>query len=115
MKIEVLYIPGCPNYLPALELIYDILAETGIAAQVALVRVETEAEARRLKFIGSPTVRVDGLDAEPQVTFAAKDFGLRCRLYAEDGQMRGWPDRQTLRDMIEMGHLSEMGWLPTCC
>jgi hypothetical protein len=115
MKIELLYLPGCPDYLPALELIHDILAETGITAQVELVRVETEGEARRLKFIGSPTVRVDGLDVEPEVTFAAKDFGLRCRLYVEDGQVLGWPGRRMLRDLIEIGHLSELGWLPACC
>lgn len=115
MKIEVLYSPDCPNYVAALALVHEVLAETGIQAQVELVRVETEDDARRLQFIGSPTVRVDGLDVEPYVTFTAKDFGLRCRLYAEDGQVLGWPGRRMLRDSIEMGQLAEMDMLFTCC
>lgn len=115
MKIEVLYSPECPNYVQTLALVHDVLAETGIPAQVELVRVETEDEARRLRFIGSPTVRVDGVDVEPYVTFAARDFGLRCRWYAEDGQVLGWPGRRMLQDTIEVGHLAEMDLLATCC
>jgi len=115
MKIEVLYSPECPHYVAALQLVHEILAETGITAQVELMRVETEEEARRLEFIGSPTVRVDGVDVEPYVTFAAKDFGLRCRLYAEGGEALGWPSKRALRDTIEVGYLAEMDMLGACC
>lgn len=121
MKIEVLYLPDCPHYVTALGLIHEVLAETGIAAQVELVRVETEEDARRLEFIGSPTVRVDGVDVETYVTFAAqgdhsgRPYRLRCRLYAEDGEALGWPGRRMLRDTIEVGHLAETGMLAICC
>lgn len=121
MKIEVLYSPDCPDYVMALELIHEILAESDIAARIELVRVATEEEARRLEFIGSPTVRVDGVDVEPNVTFATqrdrsvRPYGLRCRLYAEDGEALGWPGRRMLRHAIEVGHLAEMDMLATCC
>ncbi|MBI5828999.1 MAG: hypothetical protein HZB20_05550 [Chloroflexi bacterium] len=115
MKIEVLYTPDCLHYVTALQLVHDALAETGIEAQVELVRVETEDDARRLRFIGSPTVRVDDVDVEPYVTFAAGDFGRRCRMYVEDEQALGWPGQRMLRDTIEVGHLAEMGMLATCC
>jgi len=115
VKIEVLYSPGCPHHLAAIEFIHEILAETGIAAQIELIRVETEEEARRLEFIGSPTVRVDGLDVETYVSFAAKDFRLRCRQYTEGGDVLDWPSRRMLRDTIEVGHLAEMGLLAACC
>ena len=115
MKIEVLYSPECPNYVQALMLVHDVLAETGIEAQVELVRVETEDEARRLRFVGSPTVRVDGVDVEPYVTFAAGDSGRRCRMYVEDEQALGWPGKRMLQDTIEVGHLAEMDLLATCC
>jgi hypothetical protein len=115
MKIEVLYSPECPHYVTALQLVHEALSETGIAAQVELVRVETEADARRLEFIGSPTVRVGGVDVEPYVTFMAKDFGLRCRLYAEGGEALGWPSKRVLRDTIEVGYLAEMDMLGACC
>lgn len=115
MKIEVLFSPGCPHYVAAIESIHEILAETGIAAQIELVPVETEDEARQLKLIGSPTVRVDGLDVETYVSFAAKDFGLRCRQYTEGGDVLDWPSRRMLRDTIEVGHLAELGLLAGCC
>lgn len=115
MKIEVLYSPQCTGYLPALVLVREVLAETEITAQVKLIRVETEAEAHQLQFIGSPTVRVDGLDVEPYVTIARTDFGMRCRIYSEDGQELGWPSHRIVKDTIEVGHLAEMGMLGRCC
>lgn len=121
MKIEVLYSPDCPDYIATLEAIYQVLADTDIRARVELVRVETEEDARRLKFVGSPTVRVDGVDVQPYVTFAAlgdhsgRPYGLRCRLYAEGGEAHGWPSERMLRDTIEVGHLAEMDMLATCC
>lgn len=115
MKIEVLYSPDCPYYVMALQLVHEVLAETGITAQVELVRVETEDDARRLKFIGSPTVRVNDVDVETYVTFAARDFGLRCRLYADEDEALGWPGKRILRDSIEVGHLADMDMLSTCC
>ena len=115
MKIEVLYFPDCPNYVPALALVHEVLAETGIQAEMELVRIETEANAQRLEFIGSPTVRVNGVDVDLHGASVATDFGLRCRLYAEDGQVMGRPSRRMLRDSIEMCQLAEMDMLGTCC
>lgn len=121
MKIEVLYSPECQDYVAALEAIYWALAETDIPARVELVRVESEEDAPRLEFIGSPTVRVDGVDVEPYMTFAAqgdpsdRPYGLRCRLYAEDGQAQGWPSERMVRDAVEVGYLAERDMLATCC
>jgi hypothetical protein len=115
MKIEVLFTPNCPHYRVVIRMVREILAETGIQAQIKLVCVDSEADARRLKFVGSPTVRVDGLDVEPYVTFAAKGFNLRCRTYEDNGQVLHWPGWRTLKDMIEVGHLAELGMLSTCC
>ncbi|MDP9457487.1 MAG: hypothetical protein M3Q49_19915 [Actinomycetota bacterium] len=42
----------------------EVLAEEGMEeeAEVKLVKIRTDEEARRLRFPGSPTVRVDGRD-----------------------------------------------------
>ena len=53
--------------------------------------------AQSLKFPGSPTIRINGKDVEPQSEqFAA--FGLMCRLYS-DGS--GVPSKQQLGAAIE--------------
>lgn len=115
MKIEVLYSPGCWSHFPTLDLIEDVLDELGLSASVEQVRVEDQATAERLHFVGSPTVRVDGVDLEPRATFSGKDFGLRCRLYSEDGKPRPRPSRRLIQELIEIAHLAEQGMLAGCC
>ncbi len=63
MKIEILYFDGCPTYSEAEETWREVLAQGG--AEVELVAVGSDEEARRLRFPGSPTIRVDGRDLFP--------------------------------------------------
>ena len=63
--IEILYFDGCPTWQRTAEDVRRIVAETGVAATIRLVPVKANVEAERLCFLGSPTVRVDGVDIEP--------------------------------------------------
>lgn len=94
MLIEVLYISGCPNHQPAIRRIEEILRSRKIDARVQEIPVTDEAMARSLRFPGSPTVRINGLDAEPH---GGQSIGLACRLYA-GGQ--GLPSDETLQQAI---------------
>lgn len=79
MRIEVLYVPGCRNYQPAVDRVKRVLASESVTDEVHGVSVTTEAAAKALLFPGSPTVRVNGKDVEPKPTAAP---GLACRLYS---------------------------------
>ena len=96
MKIEVLYVPNCPNHAVALERLREILAGESLEAHLNEVLVSSAAMAHSLRFPGSPTIRINGHDIEPQEGETAS-FGLMCRLYA-DGN--GAPSHQRLRDAI---------------
>ncbi len=96
MKIDVLYVPNCPNHAVVLEQLREILPAEDYHAHVNEVLVRDAATARSLKFPGSPTIRVNGNDVEPQD--GQTSFGLMCRLYS-DG--RGVPSRERLRAAIE--------------
>jgi hypothetical protein len=96
MKIEVLYVPNCPNLAVALERLREILARESLDAHLNEVLVSSAAMAQSLRFPGSPTIRINGRDVEPQEGDTAS-FGLMCRLYA-DGN--GAPSHQRLRDAI---------------
>jgi hypothetical protein len=96
MKIEVLYVPNCPNHAVALERLREILARESLEAHLDEVLVSSTAIAQSLRFPGSPTIRINGRDIEPQEAETAS-FGLMCRLYA-DGT--GAPSHQRLRDAI---------------
>jgi hypothetical protein len=91
MKIEVLYVPDCPNFQPAVERIRKVLAAGALRADIEGVAVNSAAEAEALHFPGSPTIRIDGTDVDEPQTNAT---GLACRLYASSG---GVPSEEMLR------------------
>ena len=91
MRIEVLYVPGCPNYEPAVGRIRKVLASESVQVGIRAVPVKTEAEAKALLFPGSPTVRINGEDVESTRTMVPT---LSCRLYAN---LSGVPSEEVLR------------------
>jgi hypothetical protein len=96
MTIEVLHVPNCPNHAVALERLREILARESVDAHLNEVMVSSAEMAHSMKFPGSPTIRINGRDIEPQERETAS-FGLMCRLYA-DGE--GVPTHQKLREAI---------------
>ena len=97
MKIEVLYVANCPNHAVALERLREVLSAESSKKHVIEVLVKDAEMAQTLKFSGSPTIRIDGHDVEPQNEETPR-FGLMCRLYS-DGT--GAPSQQKLRAAIE--------------
>ncbi len=65
MKIEVLYLPGCNAHGSVVEMAREVVQALGLAADIEEILVRSQAEAERLRFLGSPSVRVDGVDIEP--------------------------------------------------
>ena len=90
MEIEVLYFDGCPNHEALIARLRRLMREARVDEQVRLRRVESEQDARREGFLGSPTLRIDGRDVEPGAE-RRSDFGLRCRLFATADGPRGVP------------------------
>ncbi len=82
--IRVLYFDGCPNHEPTLSLIRQVVAELGLDAQVEPVRVRDAEDAARLRFLGSPSVHVNGVDIEPEARTRA-DYAVGCRVYGGSG------------------------------
>src|SRR5260370_1094371 len=108
MKVQVLYFDGCPHYLPTVELVTETLRAQGIDAEVERVSVTTPEQAQSIAFLGSPTVRIDGLDVEPEAR-AQSGFGFGCRTYLDSSSRRtGLPSREMIQRAIEEaagGHL----------
>ena len=89
-RIEVLYFDGCPSTDAFLPRLRDLLEQLGVTDRLELRRVETIGEAERQRFLGSPSVRVDGYDIEPGAD-ERTDYGLKCRLYRNERGMQGEP------------------------
>lgn len=90
MKVEVLYFAGCPNHEALLPHLRELLAASGVAAHIELVEVKDPDGADRKRFLGSPTLRINGQDVEPGAD-ERSDFGLKCRLFATPDGLRGTP------------------------
>ena len=99
MKVELLYFDGCPGYRTAENALREVLAEEGIEANVTLVAVNTDEEARRLRFPGSPTIRVDGRDLFPAPE--RDEWRLGCRVYATAEGLKGSPTTEMLREALK--------------
>lgn len=91
MRVQLLVSENCPHREPTLRLVNDALHELGVESTVVEISVRDIDQARQLRFLGSPTVLVNGLDIEPaRRTDAA--FGICCRLYGRNGT----PSREML-------------------
>lgn len=97
--VEVLSFDGCPHTEGALELVRRVIAETGIGATVCRVDVPDSAAAAALRFLGSPTIRVNGHDIEPGAG-ERDDYVLSCRIYRSGAGITGEPNEQWLRDAL---------------
>jgi Domain of unknown function (DUF2703) len=105
VKIEVLYVAGCPNHALALERLREVLSADGLEPRIHEILVKDAAMAQALKFRGSPTIRIDGDDFEDRdgghdvgsKRETSGAFGVMCRLYSEGG---GAPSQESLRAAI---------------
>jgi hypothetical protein len=94
VRVEVLYFDGCPTYVAATRNVSEVLSELGIDAEVELVGVNSDEEAERLRFPGSPTIRVDGRDLFPVPERGI--WALGCKTYATPECLKGYPTREMI-------------------
>lgn len=105
MTIEVLYVADCPGHPAALRLVRDALAAEGITARIDEVLVADERAARKLRFCGSPTIRLNGKDVDAD-SGGQKVYGLNCRWYFGSNQ-NGVPSVEMIRRALLQARLRE--------
>ena len=98
-RVEILYFDGCPNHEAARALVERIAVELRVEPQIDLVDVPDAAAAAQLRFLGSPTVRVDGRDVEPGADERG-DFVFACRVYPAERGFSGQPDAGWVREAL---------------
>lgn len=99
MKVELLYFDGCPGYEALRPRVERMLAERGLDG-LDLVPIGSIEEAEASRFLGSPTLRVDGRDVEPGAAERA-DFGLKCRVYATEDGLSPTPSDATIAAALD--------------
>jgi hypothetical protein len=99
MTVEILYFPGCPNHLLAVDCVRVVLQQEGTPADMVEVDLKDAAAAQQVGFLGSPTVRVNGQHIEPAAR-AARAFGMMCRTYIDGGRRAGVPPPEWIRAAV---------------
>ncbi len=98
MDIELQYFDGCPNWSVAADRLREALDATEATASVRYVQVETDEEAERLGFHGSPTILIEGRDPFEAPSLAT---GLACRLYRTPAGLAGAPTKEQLIKVLD--------------
>jgi hypothetical protein len=68
----------------------------GVADQIKQRRVATPEAAVEERSLGSPTLRIDGVDVDPGAG-EREDFGLKCRVFSTPAGLTGMPDEEWIR------------------
>jgi hypothetical protein len=98
MKVEILYFDGCPIYKATEKILREVIAEEGMDAEIKLVAVNTDEEAQRIRFTGSPTIKVNSEDLFPIPDWA--EYALGCRMYATPEGLVGYPTAEMLSEAL---------------
>lgn len=96
--VELLYFDGCLSHERLLPTVQRLVAEAGAELQVRAVETLEAAEIER--FLGSPTLRVNGVDVDPGAG-ERDDFGLKCRIYRSEEGQSGVPPEAWIRAALD--------------
>ena len=99
MLVELLFWDGCPSHSRALADLRAAMTDFGLDPSTVAVReIDTHEQAMQEQFVGSPTIRIDGVDV---LSPGEEPFGLTCRVYyRRDGRVSPTPDPADVRDAL---------------
>ena len=90
MKVELYYFKGCPTYMETAENLKRALKKLAIKENFALIEVVNAEDAVEKRFLGSPTIKVNGTDLENN----DGEFVFGCRIYSIAGKITGTPTEE---------------------
>ncbi len=112
VKITFLYYEDCPSHEEALARLHQAIREEGVAAEVEVIKLETDEEAQRYRFVGSPTILVEGRDIDPPPPDAR--YALTCRAYRRaDGRITPLPPPELIRHALHTAAETHLDQLST--
>jgi hypothetical protein len=95
----VLTVAGCPNRDAAIALVQRICAQLDSHVEIRMVDIPDQQAAEHARFLGSPTMWVDGHHIEPGAEHQ-QEYVHACRLYRSRRSLRGLPEEDWLRQAL---------------
>ncbi|HEV7199986.1 MAG TPA: thioredoxin family protein [Candidatus Limnocylindria bacterium] len=104
MQVELLFWDADPEYMTARQRLVEVLIEDAFETPIQMIAVSSVADAEFLALPGSPTIRIDGADIDPE---GVGEIGLYRRRYqADDGSSDPAPSKALIRLAVERAR----GW-----
>ena len=91
-EIELPWFADCPNHPAARELLKEVVAELSPGSGIHDIDATDTAVAEKLRFPGSPTIRIDGRDVQPGFEDPG-DYTPRCRVFPTERGLERVPPR----------------------
>lgn len=118
MKVQILYTMECPWCLKTKKLVRESLNELGVKAELEEILIDTDEKARKYRFTGSPTVRINGKDVQdesiksrclpceelaelkPTTEFVKQECRCGCRIYFYQEKQYPYPPKEMIKAAI---------------
>lgn len=98
MRVTLRYFDGCPNWETAERRVVAALQAAGFrGVEVDREKIDSRQQAEELRFVGSPTILIDGQD--PFYGNEARP-GLTCRVYRTPEGLQGAPSLSQLSEVF---------------
>ena len=107
MKIEFLYFEDCRNHHATLYLLKKVLGEIGLSDPVIEINISSDEMAKQERFLGSPSIRIDGVDIEGPTDPPENNVANKCRIYSVDGVPKGVPPEELITSALQKARLQE--------
>ena len=98
--MELYYFDECPSWQQARASLQEALQLEKISAEIETIRVTNADDIQLKRFIGSPTIRIDGIDIEGPVA-ETRGYAYGCRVYADGTRTAGWPSVNQVRRALQ--------------
>ena len=99
-RAELLWFRDCPNHEEARRLLHEVIDAIAPGTPIEDIDATHPDVADQVRFPGSPTIRVDGRDVDPQFADPG-DYTPRCRIYWTAQGMRGLPERSWIEQALK--------------
>lgn len=103
MRVELLYAEDDPASMAARQNLVEVLTEDAFETSIQMIAVASNADAELLGMRGSPMIRIDGADIDPDWD---GPIGLASREYHTDDGGGPVPGKPLIRRAVEQAR----GW-----
>lgn len=101
LRFQLLHTRGCHGYKQAMEELEMALEEAGLPARFEVILINNQVSAEKYRFFGSPTIRINGQDIDPEAVSIEKFGQEACRPYFWRDKFYDYPPKDMILEAVK--------------